>query len=283
MLPDFQTSQELTEKIRLAVERVRQELFGSPQPPFATLEEAMAWLQQTVAAQEAPAQTPAPYALKQTILETLAQYRALTGEPVGDPFVPEHLDYVEPGNPWVRRLPVYEGTSLATLRNTSKRLADATGFTPVSAVAYLLTGIPPLLASVNIDLSTAYSGDFDIFRQTATVTLRTPDITDAQWRAVRRSIRRAWHPEKKKPVPQRDTQLRDLMQRYGGVPKDRGHGEQKAFWEQVQREYNSWATQHGGAPHKEWRITRQACKRLLEKDATGTSHDGEASSPDGSL
>jgi len=111
---DLMMSDDLTEKIKPAVAQVRSELFGSPHPPFAALEEAIQWLEQTAAEQaaQARANNQAPEALKQTILDMLEKYRDLTGETVDNPFKLELLEYVEPGNQWVRRMPVWGRTSL---------------------------------------------------------------------------------------------------------------------------------------------------------------------------
>jgi hypothetical protein len=57
---DLMTSEELTEKIRPAVEKVRHTLFGSPCPPFDAYEDAVQWLEQTAAAQEAEARALDP-------------------------------------------------------------------------------------------------------------------------------------------------------------------------------------------------------------------------------
>ena len=177
---DLMMSDDLAEKIRPAVEQVRSELFGSPHPPFAALKEAIQWLEQTAAKQKAQARAnnQAPEALKQTILDMLEKYRVLTGETVDNPFKLELLEYVEPGNQWVRRMPVWGRTSLATLRNKSKWLADATEFPQASVVAYILAGIRPLLASISIGMSCGYSNEFNIFRRRATVELHTPNVTD---------------------------------------------------------------------------------------------------------
>jgi len=211
------------------VEQLRRELFESPAPPFPAYEDAVQWLEHTAAEQSASAQAhrQTRIALEQSIQEKLEAYRILTGEGYHSPFLLNLLEYAKPGSVWVHRVHAWGGTSLATLAHTSRTLVDATGFTQASVVAYILAGIPPLLASVRIDMSDGLSNEFHIVRRSATVTLRTPYLTDAQWREIRKIIRRAWPAERKKPVTQGKTQLRDIVQRHGGVPKDKGHGEQK--------------------------------------------------------
>jgi len=269
--PDLMMSKDLTEKIRPAVEQLRHELFGSSVPPFPTYEDAVQWLEQTAAEQNASTQaySQTRIALEQSIYEKLEEYQVLTGEDYQLPFPLTLLEYAKPGSKWVHRVNVWGRTSLATLAHTSRKLVDATGFSQASVVAYILAGIPPLLASVHIDMSDGLSKEFQIFRRSATVTLRTPYITDAQWRKIRKRIRSEWHTERKKPVTQGKTQLRDIVQRHGGVPKDKRHGEQKAFWEQVQQEYNLWADKHGHRKHGGWKSTCQAYERWLKKTQQG--------------
>jgi hypothetical protein len=264
---DLMMSDDLAEKIRPAVEKVRSELFSSPHPPFAALEEAIQWLERTAAEQEtqARANNQSPEALKQTIYEMLEKYRLLTGEPVDNPFQLELLEYVEPGNQWVRCMPVRWGMSLATLAMVSKELAGATGFSQASVVAYILAGIRPLLVPISISMLWGYSNTFSIFRRRTTVELHTPNITDTQLKAIRKVIRREWSTERKKPLTEADKQLLDVVHRLGGVPKDKRHGEYKAFFEHVRQEFNTWAVAHGCRQHSKWVVTRLKHKRLLEK------------------
>jgi hypothetical protein len=255
---DLMMSNDLAEKIRPAVEQVRRELFGSPHPPFTALEEARQWLEQTAAEQETQARVNnlAPEVLQQTICEMLEKYRVLTGETVDYPFQPQILKYVEPGNQWVRCMPVRGGMSLATLAMVSKELAGATGFFQASVVAYILAGIRPLLSPISISMSWGCSNTFSLFRRRATIELHTSNITDAQLKTIRRVLRRAWSTERKKPLTAADKQLLDIVQRLGGVPKDKRHGEYKAFFEQVRQEFNAWAVTHKCRQHSKWEVTR---------------------------
>jgi hypothetical protein len=275
---DLMMSDLLAEKISQEVAQIRHTLFGGPQPPFATYEEAVQWLEQPAAEQDthARANSQTRVALKQTIREKLAEWYALTGEPYEEPFMSEYLEYAKPGNEWVRLMRVWEGTPLATLRDKSRWLANATGFSQASVVAYILAGIRPLLASVSIGMSCGYSNEFNIFRGSVTIALHSPYVTDAQWREIRKFIRRAWGTEKKKPLTEGNEQLLAIVQRHGGVPTDKGHGEYKTFFEQVRQEYNLWAVEHE-CTHKDWRVTRNAYERLLKKTRQGAPCVQEAS------
>jgi hypothetical protein len=265
---DLMMSDDFAEKIRPAVKQVRDTLFASSHPPFATYEDAVQWLEQTAAQEaQARAKNQANEALKQTIVEMEERYEPPPGEPLAFHF--DLLEYVKPADDWVRRMPVWEGTSLATLAGVVRKLADATGFTQASVVAYVLAGIRPLLASVSIDMSDGSSNEFHIFRRSATVTLRSPYVTDSQLRKIRKVIRREWHTERKKPLTEGNEQLLAIVQRHGGVPKDKGHGEHKTFFEQVRQEYNLWVVEHRCKPHKDWRVTRNAYERLRKKTRQG--------------
>jgi hypothetical protein len=268
---DLIMSDDLAEKIRPAVEQVRIELFGSPHPPFAALKEAIQWLKQTAAEQEAQAwaNNQAPKALKQTILDMLEKYQDLTGETVNNPFKLELLEYVEPGNQWVRRMPVWGRTSLATLRDKSKWLADATAFPPASVVAYILADIRPLLAPMSIEMSWGRSNEFNIFRRRATVELHTHNVTDAQLRAIRQLIRSSWGTERKRQLKEEDKQFLDIVQRLGGMPNGKRKGEIKTFYEQVKQEFNALAVKHGYKTHSTWKASRLKHKRVGERVQQG--------------
>ncbi len=274
---DLLTSDDLAEKIRPAVDQVRHTLFGDPQPPFATSEGAVQWLEQTAAAQETQARADSPRraALEETILAQLAAWQALTGESCEGPFVPELLEYAKPGDPWVHRVPVRGKTPLADLGSASRQLADATGFSPASVVAYILAGIRPLLVPISIRMSSGFHNDFKIARRSATIELRTPHVTDAQLRAIRQVIRRVWHTAKKKPLTESDRQFLAIVQRLGGVPQDEGERERIAFFERVRQTFNALAVEHGYPQHSTWRATRNKYARLLKKMQQG-NHDAQA-------
>jgi hypothetical protein len=95
--------------------------------------------------------------------------------------------------------------------------------------------------------------------------LYTSKVTDAQLRAIRQVIRSSWGIERKKPLTEDDQQILDIVQRLRGVPKDKGHGEHKAFFEQVQQEFNAWAVVHGYKPHTSWKATRNKYARLHKR------------------
>jgi hypothetical protein len=272
LLPaDLVMSNDVAKKIRPAVEQLRKTLFDSPVPPFPAYEEAVQWLEQTAEEQDAYAQANSQtrIALERSIHKKLEKYRVLTGEVYQSPFLLNLLEYAKPGSDWVHRVNVWGGTSLATLAHTSRKLVDATGFSQASVVAYILAGIPPLLASVSIDMSDGYSNEFHISRRSATVTLRSPYVTDSQLREIRKVIRSVWSTEKKKSLTEGDRQLLDIIQRQGGVPKDKGHGEHKAFFEQVRQECNVWAVAHGHKPHTSWKATRNKYDRLRKRMQQG--------------
>jgi hypothetical protein len=268
LLPaDLVRSNDLAEKIRPAVEQLRSELFDSPAPPFPEYEDAAQWLERTAAEQDAYAQANSQtrIALERSIHEKLEEYRILTGEGYQSPFLLNLLEYAKPGSDWVHRVHAWGRTSLATLAHTSRELVDATGFSQASVVAYILAGIPPLLASVSIGMSDGYRNEFHILRRSATVTLHSPYVTDSQLREIRKVIRSAWNTEKKKPLTKGDKQLLDIIQRQGDMPKDKGKGQYKAFYETVRQQFNAWADEHGYETHRTWKSTRLKHKRLLEK------------------
>ncbi len=264
---DLMTSDDLTEKIRPEVEQVRHTLFGSPCPPFATYENAVQWLEQTAAAQEAEARAldPKRELLRQSICEKLEELQSLTGDGYTLPFRPDLLEYAKPGDQWVHRVSIWGRTSLADLGSASRQIADATGFSQACVVSYILAGIRPLLVPIRMSTSWGASNTFNIFRGSVTLALRNPNVTDAQLKTIRQVIRRAWRTEKKKPLTEGDKQFLDIVHRLGGVPEDKRHGEHKAFFELLRQEFNAWAVEHGCRLHKEWKVTRNKYYRLFKK------------------
>jgi hypothetical protein len=125
------------------------------------------------------------------------------------------------------------------------------------------------------------SNAFNIFRRSVTLELRTPKVTDAQLKTIRKIHRRAWNTEKKKLLTEADKQLHDIVQRLGGVPQDKYHGEHTEFFEKVRQEFNLWAAAHGQKQHKDWRVTRNRYNRLLKRMRRGVPGAYEALCSDG--
>ena len=94
---------------------------------------------------------------------------------------------------------------------------------------------------MSINMSWGYNNAFNIFRRRATVEFRTPNVTDAQLKTIRKFIRNAWSTERKKSLMEEDKQLLDIVQCLGGVPKGKRQGEYKTFCEQVRQEFNALA------------------------------------------
>ena len=94
-------SNNLTEVITRDVEQIRQELFGSPQPPFCSIEEAAAWIKKAGEQQDdfSPEERQRRQDLRKEICDKLREWSRLTGEAVpGYPGRPRYLPYIVRAN-----------------------------------------------------------------------------------------------------------------------------------------------------------------------------------------
>jgi hypothetical protein len=257
-------SDELTRRITSSVEQVRQVLFGNTEVPFSSYEQVVTWLEQegqnqayTLHYKEGSVNGHTTYeptwvvqnpqldqqlqTLQQKICEVYTQWGELTGEAVPPSFPPKYryLPYQRrdaKGRVWPEEFPACAGSRLAKLYDRSYIMAEATGFSQLSVVMYILMGKKPLLSPFIVRFERKPYPTFDRVRVQAAIEIETPDITDVQWRAIHQELRQAWGVENTTRLDEYDQQLLNIVEQLGSVPHK--HGDKKPFWEKVCQELN---------------------------------------------
>jgi hypothetical protein len=82
---------------------------------------------------------------------------------------------------------------------------------------------------------------------------------------MRRESRQLHGTEKKKSLNEADAKLCEIVAQHGGVPKDKGEGQQREFWTQVQQAFNVWAGTVQQKPHGSWKASRNRYVRLQRR------------------
>jgi hypothetical protein len=257
-------SEHLTAAIKLQVEQVRQEVFGTISPPFASYDVAMTWLKKT--GQEPPCLPPEVHQrlqeLHQEILKRIVEWSQLTREAPPWSWRRGSLPYTEPEDLVIHAMPVSPGSPLARLERVSRELANLTGFAHLSIVVYILTDLKPLLPPVRVEFGGATDFPLGISHQWATLTVHTPDVTHVQLRHILGEIRQWWDARGIKALTARDQRLLDLVKHFGGPPID-GKGV-VAFWRQVQQAWNE-QEERAQFRHKSWKATNNRYDRLQDR------------------
>lgn len=161
------------------------------------------------------------------------------------------------------RIPIPKNSPLLPLHTISQQIAQATGFSQASLVAYILADMKPLLAQACLHIESLFGYPF-LSGSKATIELLAPDVTHDNWQMLFRTIRRFWHLDTKRELNDSDQQLLDMIEQLGGLPKTRRIP--KAFWEQVCERWNAAEAQKPKPHcHQDWRATRNRFQRLKDK------------------
>jgi hypothetical protein len=228
------------EAIRPWVQQTRQELFGSPSPPFPSYTDAVRWIEQRV---EIPLRPGLPVEQRQEIealfsqkAHELAQHaQALGAVSVSIKMERTELHYAKPGAPWAFALSPPHGCALQQLGQISQEMSKATGFSQPSLVAYILSDVRPLLPVARLQIQhpprQLPSGDF-LVRPEVALTFHAGFVTSDQLKALNRRVRQAFGQAKAKGLSDEDWELLKLINERGGVPP-RGT---MAWWEDRARE-----------------------------------------------
>ena len=146
------------------------------------------------------------------------------------------MKITESGMLWPAEVYADKGSELAHLYQVSHEMAQATGFTQLSVVNYILTGTKPLLSPYNIRIHRRTDATYHTVKMNAVIELNTPDVTDKQLRTIRKIIRQDWEVENTKLPDEHDLQLQNIVEQFGGVPQKRGS--KTVFWDKACREWN---------------------------------------------
>jgi hypothetical protein len=245
-------SAQLMHQIDASVETVRLSLFGQPSAPFASLPEAISWIEgevrhlyegiacwararyQTLWDQ---ALAPAPLAGEPGTVETSQRLTvlldAMQAGDIGSIAPAEHGGLHEEGRTAVVDAPACQ------LQRHVRQLARASGFAPPDVAAYLLANIPPILnpATITVEHLTVPVpfGGGEIQRTQVTITVHARDLSYQEHRRMFRQVRRELNLARIKGMTDEDLQFLQLVDSLGIPPTGRGSG---TYWAQVQRAWN---------------------------------------------
>jgi hypothetical protein len=237
------------------LEELRRSGFDSPEPPFKTVAEAAAWVEQTADVNLAEWRKDSKERKKaRAEIERLAaKYRIEIQEKA------TQIPYQKPSDEQVKWTHAVPGTFLLALAQETRRIAEHTGLPQDALVTYVLTGIEPARSRVRLTMKenryTLPSGE-QIGVNEALVTLRARDLTDKELRTIYRMARGHVGGKGTKGLRDDDVDLWELVQDLGGPPQE--YGSKGQFWETV-REH--WNREYPDEPY----TTRNGVKRRYER------------------
>jgi hypothetical protein len=209
------------------VQQVRQQLFGTEQPPFGSQADAERWLEEEATRQ---VRSDEIASLRTEIQGMMGKWARLTGGHLG--FGLNVLPFARQDR--IDKITIKSPGALAVLETETRRMANATGFSQPSVVAYVLTDVTPILAPYTVSLSVPLLNEFDVLHIPIIITYNKRDITDTEIREMRREIRQLWNSEKEKRLGDHALILRDIVEECGPEP-EKG---KMAYWQRIKQEFN---------------------------------------------
>jgi hypothetical protein len=255
-------SDTLADEIKPWVEDTRMKMFNNVTAPFESYDKATRWLLKE--AKTIPKPSPdAQKRIKELVLgedalASIHELQELSRLPVRG-MSPKGLliPYCTPGDEWVQHVAVSIDPPLGILADESKKIANATGFSHVSVVAYILADIKPLLppARVNAFFNTREMPDGrSINRQYVQVEFESGNITRKDLTDIYDQVRKGLRTSGRKRFSAKNQKVLEVVAQCGGTP---GVGETGIqFWTRVN------ATLPEDFRYKNWEGVRKAYTRL---------------------
>ncbi len=246
---DLVSSDFLVRKITPWVNNIREELFGAPEPPFIEdLESAISWIE-TTARIDMENKNPAAASIKKEIYQIAEQQQTHV------PFL--RRDIFIPVNDKIKSIFVQPGTLLYNLSKKVETVAGATGFSKPSVIAYILTGLEPVLPRVNISLHSGRAklpknnedktgkSSTTLSRKSIKIEIHSADLSPQELKAIYDRYRQELNIRKSKSLSNDQVKLFYLVYNRGGPPKEGA----KAFWQEIREVWNS---NPANKPYKSW-------------------------------
>jgi hypothetical protein len=248
-------SAHLRDQIKASVHAVRCGLFGQPSAPFASLPDAIEWMEGEVR-QLYEGIAPWARALYQPLWDRALEPSPLVGEP-GEPESSQRLaglldamqagviGSIAPADPSGRHDETGRGVvdpPACRLQRYVRQLARASGFSPPAVAAYLLADVLPILDAATIaveHLTVPVPFGGEIHRSQVTLTVHARDLSYDEHRDLFRQVRQELQLVRAHGLTDEDIELLQLVDSLGVPPVGRGSG---PYWQGVRQ---AWNRRHG--------------------------------------
>lgn len=235
---DLLTSEALVNAIAPQVGKLRNSRFESLGPPFTSIAEASAWVEEESASDlrdwrgDAAAREEA-----HEEIERLAREHRI--EIVGKQTL---LTYQRPGDDHVKHVPAIPETYLHKLAKEAKRITKHTGLPEDAVVMHVLTGLTPIRSRARITTTESYyasvPGGEQIDVSYANVVFYARDLTYEELRSIYNGIRgHVTGKGRKGRADDPQARIWTLVQERGGPPRE--HGTKQRFWREILEAWQS--------------------------------------------
>lgn len=263
----FIEGDDLANVIEPWVEHVRNEIFGATSPPFSDYQDAVEWLNnEEEKVPEVPKEdVEEAMRLMSEAKTKLWQVRQLLHHPV-HPFRVEQsvVPYADLREPDVQYVLAPIDTPLGLLAEQSKAIAEATGLSQVSVVAYILANIDPVIRPIVVQdcqrMSTMPDGAV-VWRHHAEIEVNSGNISQDDFKLVFKQVKESIQTGgRKKRLTRKHRTLLSVLGELGEQPTEETV---KAYWTRVMIAYNERVKPEDRYTH--WDGPRKAYRRYLQE------------------
>lgn len=272
--PTTPFGEEMGAKLQTGLIRtLRDAMFGTSKAPLRSLKAAARWIKKTAAAERHEPSDEERRRGEELVARIREQAeeasRVLGGYVSVSQASGKPLAFLDEDGKTINTIYVPLHSKLARLRYNARFLHNLTDYPVASIVAAILVDtplmLPPWIARVT---TKAMGAPLERIRgEVIFPSLR--DVSEADLRAVFRTMREAAGLTKKKALTERDQVLLSIIREAGGVPKDG----KVAFWNQVREQFRSrarggWSCPTGYRGMHEW---HRSVRRKLGNGEGGTA------------
>jgi hypothetical protein len=245
-------SAQLRDQIDASVRAVRQALFGQPSAPFASLSDAIEWMEGEVRHLYDGIE---PWA--RVLYQPLWDHALKPSPRIGEPGAAESsqrlamlldamqagvIGSIAPAEPGGLDEEGHQGmvdAPACRLQRYIRQLARASGFSPPAVAAYVLADVLPILEAYTIDVDSLTVplpfGGADVQRNQVTITVHARDLSYQEHRKIFRQVRQELQLVRAHGLTDEDIEFLQLVKSLGVPPKGWGSG---PYWTHVQRTWN---------------------------------------------
>ena len=236
---------------------IREELFGSPEPPFKTEVEAIKWLMEEEKANPPEKKDAGPSdEWRKRIQRTIKRW-----EKQGNPWDIGELELRGPNlipyrgdDGWARYIPAL-GHKLSKLSNEANRMTDVIGWQNYQAMMYILIGAIPLMPRIRLEIKSKCAngehGQDSLFRVWAELVISGKNITLRDFKWLLQRLRNKGL-IKKRPIREVDARIYNFV-------SERRARKPKVTWEQIREQ---WAREN---PADSKHTTIRGLQKVIER------------------
>jgi hypothetical protein len=228
------TSELLRDLIEPDVKALRSELFGDSSAPFPNYDDAVAWIEKESEVGKPNRDAQELRSIGRKVLNEaracFERWDGLLGFSQRFDVTLPMLKYVKPSCSRVVDRGYWSGSRLPRLHSFVERTAHRTGFPEEALVAFVLSGLSPLLPGITVTLSCA---PFSSPRPPEiTIRLRKPNITFRDLHVAYEMVQQELKMVPPSFLGESDRELVEAIKKLGGVPEK----DKNEFWDDIAAE-----------------------------------------------